>query len=201
MKEPVYVGEDPGKEGWISVVNAKTLALIESHPVPATNVKGDYADRAGRCALIGRLKDEFDLRLWVLEQQDPGGGMGYATSFMAQARANGITVGALTMAGVPLVEIGSKVWRKEFGLSQTRTKPAPKPGKTASAEEVAAWKKSEIARKKGQREDSLQATIQKVQALYPLADLRPTAKSKKPSADKAVSILLARMGATWAPVA
>jgi len=209
MTTPIYVGEDPGKAGFIAWLNAYTLEFIGCCPTPFRDGKGETTDRAARKRLIEGLQVEFTVVAWVIEEQMAGFGRGNPHSFLTQGQGYGITKGMLFMAGIALHEVRSQAWRKHSGCPVPRIPKTPEPvakGKKRTAAEkeaLAVWKKADNARKAKQRREGQVNVIHRVSDLYPALDLRadPTnPRSSKDSPDKCVAILLARMGPELAPL-
>jgi hypothetical protein len=205
----IYVGEDPGKQGFISWLDAYTLEHLGSVPTPCLEGKGETSDKASRKRLIESLQANYTVAAWVIEEQRAGFGMGSPNTFLIQGMGLGITKGMLFMAGVAMHEVTSQAWRKHSGTPVPRYPRAAEPkakGKKRTKAEKAehdAWKKADNARKAQQRKGGQVNVIHKVSDLYPGLDLRANTESKqavKASPDKCVSILLARMGPALAPL-
>jgi hypothetical protein len=215
----IYVGEDPGKAGFISWLDAYTLEHIDSTPCPyLEGAKGDATDKAARKRLIEELKRDFVLVAWIIEAQNAGFGHGTPHGLITQGQNYGITKGMLYMAEVPVHEVTSNVWRKHSGTPTPRYPKQPQPkkptkkslGKKPTKKQMddwkeadTSWRKFDKARLLRQRKEGQANVLKKVTDLYPALDLRvdPTnPRLKKLSPDKAISILLARMGPTLAPL-
>jgi len=162
-----FAGIDPGKKGFVSIVDLTDRpSVILSEPMAVLDSgKGPNYDLPGMWRLIQRLQAESVVGV-VLEQQHAYPGQG-VTSVFGLGYAYGMLSAMLTAAEVPFEIVHSSRWKKEMKIKGQGDDP------------------------KARKKDGKRRSISTCQGLYPDVDLRPTARARTPSNDKAESLLLA----------
>jgi len=164
----LFAGIDPGKSGYIAVVDmTENPSLVWAEPMPvfdgAKGVNGYDLQEMWR--LIQRLQPANIIGV-VLEQQQPFPKQGGVSNF-SLGYVYGMLRGLLVAAGVSHEVVHPTRWKRAMNIKGAGDDP--------------------VSRKA----DGKRKSVSAVQALIPKVDLRPTARAKKPSVDKAEAILLA----------
>lgn len=194
----LYVGNDPGKAGWIAWLDAQGR-VVGTEPQPLIVAlrdrgKGDTFDRGGMRALVQRVRAEGEIALWAIEQQIPVGGRARINPISAAVQFSGYGQWLGLFAGleVPYVEVNPRRWREALAV----VKPASRV-KGAMTDPALEDHEVEEDRKRHRRDvdkrrkEALTNAVRRAQALWPGTSLLASERCKVPSPDKAVSLLLA----------
>ena len=205
----VFVGHDPGKEGWVSWIDQDGNYLGSAQQPLLSKTKGDTYDRYGMVGLVREIggfgwgEKRSNIAAWTIEEQQPGAGVGTASakSIGMQQRGYGYWLGILAALEITLFEVRPQAWRKHHGVTQPRYPKEAQPfdkkptkREKDKLEKWKAWEKRERQRLDKQRKEGLAGAVKRAQQLFPGVDLRRNEKCKVPSPDKAISLLLADYG-------
>lgn len=183
----LFVGIDPGKEGFICVYDGDKIRAMWALPYLEDEIDVVALSRMLRAL---RLKGA---RIALLERQQPFHKEGPQGAF-----TNGFGYGALkaslVWSGIPFEVVRPDAWKREMSI------PAPKitvthPPKPSNMGARKAWEKTckkmdaEVARKRKQARKDL--ACRKAQQLQPRYDFRSGPRSKKPHEGKCEAFLLA----------
>jgi hypothetical protein len=209
----LYVGEDPGKEGWIAWLDERG-AFVGMRKRPSVgDGKGDTFDRVAYATLVRELEDAHvpdGIRLWTIEKQEPGGTtLGSKRSTIAvQFQAFGAALGVHAALDTRLRIERSVDWRAAVGVPQPRA--AGRRGKrsketkdlkgltAAQREDLSTEQKESLRQLRQQRSKDRQLGLAELvklaRTMFPGVSLLPTLKCSVPSPDIAAALLIAEAG-------
>jgi len=131
----IYIGIDPGKQGFIAILHDDDSGFLEElpfKPVPNGSRNETRIDGRKFRKMIPSIRSTV-----ILEKTQSYGVRPHTMFDMGQTR--GIIVGILDDCMMPLIEVTPQQWKKHFGLPQGR-----EPGET-KAEARKRAKKASIA--------------------------------------------------------
>lgn len=193
----VWVGIDPGKQGWIVAYNGSTIS--GAWPLPYLE---DELDLVVLERLLLRLRLHGGVALVVLEQQQVFGKEGAVGAFTTGFNY-GVLKAALRYARLPFAVVTPETWKRGVGvpISEKKLPPLPKKPKGATKAALAKWERAvataEKVRARARRErkkDTKAIAVRRAQELAPGYDFRKSANAKVPHPDKAEAFLMAVYG-------
>ena len=191
----LFVGDDPGKEGWISWIDHEGNPVGQAPRPSLGDGKGDTFDRQGYKRLIHRIQGDGRIVRWTIEKQQPSGINNSRQTIAIQFQAYGAALGVLDALEVSVTEVRSQTVREAMGVpksSQAGKKRAKRGELNAEQEKEAAKQNRKI--QDAARKQALLNLIKIAQGMWPGWPLLPTEKSTTPSSDMASSRLIAEYG-------
>lgn len=167
-----YCGIDPGLTGFLAVINDQDdVRFLQAPLLGGESESGKSANKGSRRVydvpgVLSLLSELDGVKLCYLEKLQCMPKNGGLANFRA-GFADAMWRTALTAQAIPFTLVRPAGWKKTMGVTGI--------GKDAAA----------------RRNDSKRKAIEKAQQLFPGVNLLATERSRKPSSDKAESLLLA----------
>jgi hypothetical protein len=208
----IYVGEDPGKEGWIAWIDDAGRFLGMRRRPSVGEGKGDTFDRVAYADLVLELREAHvpdGIRMWLIEKQEAAGATllrnkrsTIATQFQAYGASLGVHAALRTRHQIKK----PSEWREAVGVPT----PARKGVRTketsdiagdltaADREKLSDEQKARLKLLRQQKDQDRKAALAEIvklaRTLYPSVSLLPTPKCTTPSPDIAAALLIAEAG-------
>jgi hypothetical protein len=188
----IYVGIDPGKNGFSAEIDSETGAFRGASQQPlVSKEKGDTFDTSEMRRLILRWREE-GVQLVVLEDLQPMGGKGTPQTHFYQGAGYAYWKGMLAALDVRVLLCKKNHLKKTLGIkTPSRIPKEAELGKKATKADKAAWAKRDRARLSKYQKQVKAEAIKVCTSYYPSVDLKRNSRCEGPDDNKAEALLYA----------